>query len=107
MDELDLSAQLIPAFVSGGAFILIVAVGAVWMVGKQMAGWSRDEQVTAIRGLRSTGYIGFGLAVPLAIAAAMMSGRYGPSTYALPVSVVVSGVIFLRAGTKLKDVVKP
>lgn len=96
-EEPDLATQLIPAFLSGGAFILIVAVSAVWMVGKQMSGWSSEEQVTAIRGLRATGYICFGLAVPLTIAAAMLAGRYGASIYAMPASVVIAGVIFLRA----------
>jgi hypothetical protein len=102
MIDAEFAQQLIPAFISGGLFILIIAVGVVWMVRLQLKGWTREECLLAARGLRTSGIATVVAGALLTAAVSLFTGRYGVWAYAVPVSVVVAGAIFLAAGLRLR-----
>jgi hypothetical protein len=92
------TAELAPAFVAGGLFILVVGVGIVVML------WWHDRGVPDRRGLfdrenrtqlRISGIVVLVAGVVGVPLTDWLLGRFGPWPQALPISLVVSGLLFL------------
>jgi len=96
-----------PAFLSAGAFLLVVAAGIVVMIrlrlGAIEAGSGRDaERSVAAQGLRITAIVTVLTGVAGWFVVQKTLGTYGPWPYALPICTVLSGAIFLADGWRLR-----
>ena len=90
--------DLLPSFISGALFILVVAAGALVMIGVQYPRASGGPPRAVTRGLRVAGVVTivFGLlSVPVT---EWGLGRYGRWAHAIPLSVIVSGIAFVVYG---------
>jgi hypothetical protein len=96
--------QLTPAFIAAGLFILVTAAGILWAIRLQLRG-SRDADLSrreAARGLRIAGLAVVVLGMASAVLAYALLRSLGPWSQAVPVSLVLSGVWFVAAGTRLR-----
>ncbi len=89
---------LAPAFVSGGLFILVVGLGVLVMVRFQASGWSPDERVRVLRGLRVTGVVVILLGGFIAAMMPRLLGQFGPAPNAIPICILMVGVLFVLVG---------
>jgi hypothetical protein len=102
--------DLIPAFVSGGLFILVIGAGVLWIVRFQYprrpAGAAAlteadlRERTTVRTGLRTTGYVAIALSGVLAIVTRLTLSHFGWWPMSLPVSILIVGVVFLAVGRR-------
>jgi hypothetical protein len=104
--------QLAPAFVSGGAFIVAIGAGVLWIVRFQYRRTRRDQsgrvdgtveaERQAVRsGLRAGGIVSVVLAAVLWGVTALMLGHLGPWPLALPIGVLVVGLALIALGPRL------
>ncbi len=94
----DIASEFMPAFISGALFILVVAGGVIWMVKIQLPGWSPAERAAAGRGFVVSAVVALLTGAGLTVVSYAFAPRYGAWCYAVPASVIVSGVAFLVAG---------
>jgi hypothetical protein len=66
----------------------------------QTAGLVDSERRSVADGLTGAGWVVIGLGALCAAAAAVVLGRYGPWTQAIPAGIVVVGVMFVAAGAR-------
>jgi hypothetical protein len=88
------------AFLSGGAFLLVVAAGIVVMIRLRLAGIEpgpvrETERATTAQGLRITAIVTVIAGVIGWFLVRQTLGTYGPWPYALPVCTLLSGAVFL------------
>ena len=88
------------AFLSGGAFLLVVAAGIVVMIRLRLAGIEpglvrETERATTAQGLRVTAIVTMIAGVMGWFLVRQTLGTYGPWPYALPVCTLLSGAVFL------------
>jgi hypothetical protein len=93
--------ELVPAFISGGVFILVIGGGILWIVRFQYPkarrlGTAADERERdGVRaGLRTGGLVSITLALGLAAFTWLVLDHLGPWAQALPVSIFVVGAVF-------------
>ena len=106
----DWARQLVPAFISGGLFILVIGAGILWIVRFQYprrqskrAAAGRpgpidddDQERQSVRaGLRTGGLVAIGLGGVLAGVTWLTLGHLGLWPMALPVSIFLVGVVFV------------
>ena len=90
---------LAPAFVSGGGFILVVGLGVLVMVRVQAPGWSPEERIRVLKGLRVAGFVVILLGIFVAFITPRLLGHFGPAPNAIALSILVVGLLFV--GTAL------
>jgi len=90
---------LAPAFVSGGGFILVVGLGVLVMVRVQAPGWSAEERIRVLKGLRVAGFVVILLGIFVAFITPRLLGHFGPAPNAIAISILVVGLLFI--GTAL------
>jgi hypothetical protein len=105
------SQEFVLAFISGGLFILIIGAGVLWIIRfqyptesgpavKMEAGGDRERQ--AIRhGLRLSGFVSISFSVLAAGAAWLFLDRLGIWSLALPVSILVVGLVFVSVSKRI------
>ena len=101
--------QLIPAFISGGLFILVIGAGVIWIIrfeavsrtGRR-AGWRQAMPARTAEGLFTAGIVclAFGLAV--LAATYLILRRYGDWSLAIPASILIVGAMFLLLGRRTR-----
>jgi hypothetical protein len=104
----DLAQQLVPAFLSGGLFILVIGVGVIWIIrfeavsrsGGAYRGWRRTVSARTAEGLYTAGLICLVFGVFVGVAASFMTRRYGIWVTALPASILIVGGMFVVAGRR-------
>jgi hypothetical protein len=97
------SGLLVPAFLSGGLFILVVGAGILWIIRFQYPSRPRGADVraddrerrAARAGLRTGGIAAVAVAVALSGVAWLTLGHLGFWPLAVPVSVLIVGLTFL------------
>ncbi len=104
----DWTDDLIPAFVSGGLFILVIGGGVLWIVRFQYPRRRRDagplteaedRERSAVRaGLRTSGLVAVVLSVVLAFVTWLTLSHFGWWPMSLPVSILAVGLCFSRSG---------
>lgn len=103
----DRAREMAPAFLIGAFFILVIGVGAVIMVWVQ---YPKRRTVAGVRsssrqvatGLVATGTLVLLLGVATWAGAIFVIERYGRSVAAVPVSMVIVGLVMLGAGLQLR-----
>ena len=107
----DWTRDLIPAFVSGGLFILVVGGGVLWIVRFQYPrlkggqkpptdAEARDRQ--AVRaGLRTSGHVAVVLSAVLAVVTWLTLSHFGWWPMSLPISIFVVGVVFVGVSKRI------
>jgi hypothetical protein len=97
--------DLMPALVSGGLFILVVGAGVLWIVSWQ---YPRDDlslaqdRASALRALRSAGFISLVFAVLVAAGCWIGLPRVGLALQSIPASIFVVGLSFLIGARVLR-----
>jgi hypothetical protein len=100
------SQELVPAFISGGLFILVVGAGILWLIRFQYPGprggpanegpEAMDRERRGVRaGLRAAGLVSVVLAVVTAAAVWLTLAHLGLWPMAVPVSILVVGIVFV------------
>ena len=94
------------AFLSGGAFLLVVAAGIVVMIRLRLSGIEpgpvrESERTTTVQGLRTTAIVTMAAGVGGWFLVQVTLGTFGPWPYALPICTILSGVVFLIAARGL------
>jgi hypothetical protein len=94
------------AFLSGGAFLLVVAAGIVAMIRLRLAGIEpgperQPESAATAKGLRITAIVTMIAGVIGWFLVQQTLGSYGPWPYALPVCMLLSGALFLADAWRL------
>jgi hypothetical protein len=102
----DWAADLVPAFVAGGLFILVIGAGVLWIIRFQYprrtaSDADREERAAVRRGLRATGVVAVALAAVLAGVTWATLSHFGPWSQAVPLSVFVVGVVFLSVAERI------
>ena len=103
--DIDRASEFMPAFVSAGLFILVTGVGILAMLRlkfpKSATGALDRERVAAARDLRTTAWIVIvtGLGAWVFVASAL--DRFGIWPMAVPVSMILVGVLFLAAAARV------
>lgn len=101
--------QLIPAFLAGGLFILVIGAGILWIVRFQyprrgpglIAGNDDERERQVVRtGLRTSGRAAVVLAVALAGVTWVTLGHFGVWPLALPLAIFVVGLVFVALGPR-------
>jgi hypothetical protein len=88
---------MIPAFLSGGLFVLIVGLGVIVMVALQGKGWTPAERAAATRGFLSAAIVALIFGAMAWIVTPMILGRFGRWPLAIPASILLVGFLFLLA----------
>ena len=106
----DWADDLIPAFVSGGLFILVIGGGVLWIVRFQYPRRRRDagplsepedRERSAVRtGLRTSGLVAVVLSVVLGFVTWLTLSHFGWWPMSLPVSILAVGLVFLGVGKR-------
>jgi hypothetical protein len=106
----DWTRDLIPAFVSGGLFILVIGGGVLWIVRFQYPRRKRgaspltdveDRERIAVRaGLRTSGYVTVVLSGVLAVVTWLTLSHFGWWPMSLPASILIVGLVFLAVNRR-------
>jgi hypothetical protein len=88
--NLDRTGELAPAFLAGGAFILIVAVGAVVMLR-----WQGATGAAVSQQLRTAGLVSIAIGLLTGLIAEVLLSWLGWWPQAVPASLVLGGLLFL------------
>ena len=101
----DWTRDLIPAFVSGGLFILVIGAGVLWIIrfqypraraGSDPRSSAETRERDAVRaGLRTSGYVAVVLSAALAVVTWLTLRHFGWWPMSLPLSIFIVGVVFL------------
>jgi len=90
---------LMPAFLSGGLFILVVGAGVLWITRFQYPPSRREgdgqERLAVRTGLRNGGLVTIVVALGSAAVAWFTLSHLGPWAMAVPVSILIVGVVFV------------
>ncbi len=108
--DAELGRQLVPAFISGGLFILTIGLGVIWIIRfeaanrARAAGMSAPEASAAHRRTREGLYVA-GIACLIfgaiaTVATRILMSRYGPWSMAVPGSILLVALMFVLAGTR-------
>ena len=97
---------LIPAFLSGGLFILVVGLGVIVMVAVQGTGWTPAERAAATRGFFSAAMVALVFGAIAWMVTPMLLGRFGPWPLAIPASILLVGVLFVLTALALRHLWK-
>jgi hypothetical protein len=92
-ENMERGQLLVPAFISGALFILVVGLGVLVMVRLQSPGWSPAERETARAGLLKGGLVISVFGVLTALVFPSLLGHYGRAPMAIPISIVLVGVL--------------
>jgi hypothetical protein len=95
------------AFLSAGAFLLVVAAGIVVMIRLRLSGIEpgpgrEAERATTAQGLRITAVVTIVAGLAGWVLVQLSLGTYGPWPYALPICTILSGTVFLVDASRLK-----
>ena len=96
-ENMERGQLLVPAFISGGLFILVVGLGVLVMVRLQSPGWSAAERETARTGLLKGGLVISVFGVLTALVFPSLLGHYGRAPMAIPISIVLVGLMLLAS----------
>jgi len=106
----DWTRDLIPAFVSGGLFILIIGGGVLWIirfqyprrsVGTAPLTTTEVRERTAVRtGLRTSGLVAVALSLVLAVVTWLTLSHFGWWPMSLPVSILAVGLVFVAVARR-------
>jgi hypothetical protein len=102
-----LGRQLVPAFISGGLFILTIGAGVVWLIrfeasshARESAGQSSGEQSRTTEGLYVAGLVCLIFGLALAVVTHLTLSRYGAWSMAIPGGVLLVGLLFVLTGKR-------
>ena len=98
--------ELVPAFISGGLFILVIGAGVLWIIRFQYpranAGeHDHAERDSVRRGLRTTGFVALALAVALAGVTWATLSHFGVWPQAIAASIAVVGLVFVMVARRI------
>lgn len=97
--EAELGRQLIPAFIAGGLFILVIGAGVVGIIRFEATTRpSRTVMPPTAHGLYTAGVVCLAFGVLMVGVAAFMLGRYGAWSMAIPTSILLVGLLFVLVG---------
>ena len=106
----DWTRDLIPAFVSGGLFILIIGGGVLWIVRFQyprrkfgtaaLTATELRERTVVRTGLRTSGLVAVVLSLVLAVVTWLTLSHFGWWPMSLPISILAVGLVFLAVGKR-------
>ena len=104
--DAELGRQLIPAFIAGGLFILVIGVGVIGIIWFERASLSRDRRwrqslpLQTASGLYTAGIVCliFGSIVTGIVYVGI--GRYGSWALAIPISILLVGLLFVLVGKR-------
>jgi hypothetical protein len=104
--DAEWGGQLVPAFISGGLFILTIGAGVLWIIRFQYSargGRRLDDTARAAvhAGLRTTGYVAMALAAVLALITWLALSRFGAWPLAVPLSVFLVGFVFVSVSRRI------
>jgi hypothetical protein len=74
---------------------MVVGLGVLLMVRLQAPGWSADERIRVLKGLRVTGVVVILLGGFVAVVTPRLLGQFGPAPNAIPISILMVGVLFV------------
>jgi hypothetical protein len=94
-EDAERATLLIPAFLSGGIFILVVGLGVIVMVAVQGKGWTLAERAAATRGFFVSSFVAFAFGALAWIVTPAWLGRYGRWPIAIAASILLVGLLFL------------
>jgi hypothetical protein len=105
--EAALSRQLIPAFISGGLFILVIGAGVLWIIRLEAvtrtgrrSGWRQAVPAQTAEGLYTAGLVCAAFGVIVLGVVYFTLRRYGDWSLAIPASILAVGAMFLLAGKR-------
>jgi hypothetical protein len=97
------------AFLSAGAFVLVVAAGVVAMVrfrhSRTEGEAVRDERQPVARGLKVSGWVSIAAGIGGLVLVRATLGGYGPWPYAIPLATIASGILFVVYGRRMERAV--
>ncbi len=99
--EAELGRQLVPAFIAGGLFILVIGAGVVWII--RFEATTRPGRTLTphtARGLFTAGLVCLVFGVLIAGVASFTVSRYGTWSMAIPASILVVGLLFVLVGKR-------
>ena len=102
--EAELARQLVPAFIAGGLFILVIGAGVVWIIRfeaitvSRERPWHQSVPPRTAQGLVTAGIACLVLGALVASIASLAMGRYGIWSLAIPASILAVGVLFVLVG---------
>ncbi len=102
--EAELGKQLVLAFIAGGAFILVIGVGIVWIIWFEAVtvardrSWRQSVPPGTSHGLFASGIVCLAFGALVTLIAFLASGRYGHWAFAIPASILMVGFLFLIVG---------
>lgn len=103
--DADMAEEFIPAFVSAGLFIVVVGVGILFMLRVRFAASAPESaapvRIAAARDLTITGWVVVGAGIVGAAFVHFALRRFGIWPMAIPASLLLVGVMFLVAGTRM------
>jgi hypothetical protein len=103
------SRDLIPAFVAGGLFILVIGAGVLWIIRFQYprpkvasSSPTEEREREAVRaGLRTSGHVAVVLSAVLALVTWLTLSHFGWWPMSVPISILVVGVVFVAASKRV------
>jgi hypothetical protein len=104
--DAEFGRQLIPAFIAGGLFILVIGVGVIGIIWFERASLSRDRRwpqplpPQTASGLYTAGIVCLIFGSIVAGIVYVWIGRYGAWALAIPISILLVGLLFVLVGKR-------
>jgi hypothetical protein len=100
------ASQMVPAFISGGLFILVIGAGILWIIRFQYprrhaSAADQNERHTVRTGLRTSGAASMGFAAILAAVMRLTLSHAGAWSMALPISLFLVGLAFVAVSRRI------
>jgi hypothetical protein len=96
--------RLMPAFLAGGACLIVIAIGVLVMIRLHLvnSGLAEVGQLAVRKGLGQTGCVAIALAILTAATVRLLLSHLGIWPMAMPVGLAVMGALFIRAAGRLR-----
>lgn len=104
--DAEFGRQLVPAFIAGGLFILVIGVGVIGIIWFERASLRRDRRwrqslpPQTASGLYTAGIVCLIFGSIVAGIVYVWIGRYGAWALAIPISILLVGLLFVLVGRR-------
>jgi hypothetical protein len=104
--QAEWASQMVPAFISGGLFILVIGGGILWIIRfqyprRQASAADQGERHMVRMGLRTSGAASMGFAALLAAVMRLALSHAGAWSMALPISLFLVGLVFVAVSRRI------